>query len=202
MSVVITLFEEINNHLMQDDIPSIYFNKIEHNSFYEDHPFTMLVNLKKTEQSLIHHPEGNVWNHTMMVVDEAAKVKLKASDARVFMWAALLHDIGKFDTTINKKGKITSYNHDKVGAEMVSEFFKPFNEEIEFVKAVTSLVRWHMQVLFVIKSMPFAEVSNMKKQVSIDDIALLGMCDRLGRTGADKRAEQKNIELFLKKMKR
>lgn len=32
----------------------------------------MLYNLKETEQSKVHHPEGNVWNHVLLVVDEAA----------------------------------------------------------------------------------------------------------------------------------
>lgn len=65
----------------------------------------MLHRLKGTEQSLLHHPEGDVWNHTLLVVDEAANVKNKSTDAAVFMWAALLHDIGKPDTT-TKPGKV------------------------------------------------------------------------------------------------
>ena len=35
----------------------------------------------------------------------------------------------------------------------------------------------------------------------ITDIALLGYCDRMGRKGADKQEEQKNIEMFYKKCK-
>ena len=34
-----------------------------------------LLILQNTEQNLKYHPEGNVWNHVMQVIDTAAKVK-------------------------------------------------------------------------------------------------------------------------------
>ncbi len=71
-----------------------------------------------TGQSPQHHPEGSVWNHTLLVVDEAAKIKEQSADPRTFMWAALLHDLGKPSTTMRRKSKITSYDHDKVGAQL------------------------------------------------------------------------------------
>ncbi len=40
------------------------------------------------------------------------------------MWAALLHDIGKAETTKNENGKITAYNHDKTGALQAEDFLK------------------------------------------------------------------------------
>jgi putative nucleotidyltransferase with HDIG domain len=49
----------------------------------------------------------------LLVVDEAAKRKAYSTDQRVFMWAALLHDIGKPASTRLRKGRITAYNHDK-----------------------------------------------------------------------------------------
>ena len=74
------------------------------------------------------------------------------------MWGALLHDLGKAPTTKIRKGKITSYDHDKVGAELCREFLEVFTDDEEFIKQVTALVRWHMQTLFVIKNLPFADV--------------------------------------------
>ncbi|MFZ2540100.1 MAG: HDIG domain-containing metalloprotein [Oscillospiraceae bacterium] len=196
-----TLFEEIDKHLLQDDMPSIFLQSLLTQGKLNQPPFTVLLDLQKAEQSLKYHPEGNVWNHTMLVVDEAAKRKQNASDKRVFLWAALLHDIGKPSTTKNKKGKITSYDHDKIGSELVAEFFSYFNEDDEFVKAVSSLVRWHMQILFVVNRLPFAEIETMKKQAKIDEVALLGTCDRLGRLGADKEKELEIIKQFLEKCK-
>ncbi len=191
------LFMVMDKHLLEDTKPSEYFEKLDETEFYSEYPFTMLSNLKNTQQSPTHHPEGNVWNHTMLVIDAAALTKMKSSDVRVFMWAALLHDIGKPDTTRNRKGKITSYDHDKLGAEMTIKFLEQFNEDKAFIEKVAALVRWHMQILFVVKSLPFADVKSMKEQTSVYDVALLGLCDRLGRLGADRKREEENIRIFL-----
>lgn len=195
----IELFEEMQAHLLTDDAPSVYFNRISEKEFFKEYPFSMLSRLKEVPQSPKHHPEGNVWNHTMLVVDEAARKKEKSSNPCVFMWAALLHDIGKADTTNHDKGRITAYNHEKVGAEQAEEFLKDFIEEKTMVRQITALIRWHMQILFVVKSMQFADIKNMIKEIDAEEIALLGYCDRMGRLNADRKAENENLNLFLKK---
>ena len=199
------IFQSMNEHLLLDEKPSGYFESLNASKIYTEYPFTTLGRLRETQQSPIHHPEGNVWNHTMLVIDEAAKVKSKSSDSRAFMWAALLHDIGKPDTTRIRKGKITSYEHDKLGAKMSKEFLEQFKSNVEnnvddkFIEKVAALVRWHMQILFVVKSLPFADINRMKEQAPVCDIALLGLCDRLGRTGANREEEEENIRIFLEK---
>ncbi len=160
----------------------------------------MINRLKETEQSKVHHKEGNVFNHTMLVVDEAAKVKEKAKDKSAFMWAALLHDIGKPDTTRVRKGKITSYEHDKVGAKLTRDFLVYFECEESFVSHVQNLVLYHMHILYVLKDLPFSDIKNMMKDVDINELALLGLCDRVGRFGGDRKAEEENIQIFLNKL--
>jgi putative nucleotidyltransferase with HDIG domain len=195
----VALFRTIDKHLIEDAKPSDFLNTlVELDEFYQ-HPFTMLSNLKNTEQSAQYHPEGNVWNHTLMVVDQAANVKNNSTHSRTFMWSALLHDIGKPDTTRIRKGKITSYDHDRVGAKMAEEFLSVFDQKREFIDKVVALVRWHMQILFVVKELPFAQIDSMKQQADIHDIALLGFCDRMGRLGVDETQEKENINVFLQK---
>lgn len=193
------LFEDIDLHLQQDEMPSVYLNKISKNPFFIIPPLDQLSKLRQTEQSPIHHPEGNVWNHTMLVLDEAAKRKAQSKNARAFMWAALLHDIGKPPTFKNQNGKITAYNHDKVGAEMAAGFLREFQQEESFIQQVASLVRWHMQILFVVNNLPFAELNAMKQQADLEEVALIGLCDRLGRTGANLQQEEATIRTFLQK---
>jgi len=195
------IFSEITEHLLNDASPSEYFNKISHEPFFDKYPLEMLQKLKSAEQTPKYHPEGNVWNHTMMVLDEAAKVKNKSKNEKIFMWAALLHDIGKPSTTKIRNGKITSYEHDIAGERLAAEFLKEFTSNEQFINGVTSLVRWHMQILFVVKDLPFADIYSMKKQSDVNEIALLGLCDRLGRIGADRRKEEENIRIFLEKCK-
>jgi putative nucleotidyltransferase with HDIG domain len=193
------LLYEINNHLLMDDKPSEFFNSIADTTIFREHPFYMIYNMKYAEQSPVYHPEGNVWNHTMMVIDYAAKEKHKSKNEKVFMWAALLHDIGKPDTTKKRKGKITSYDHEKVGAVMAVEFLNQFTTDQKFIHRVEHLIRWHMQILHVVKDNGFADIKNMKEETDIEEVALLGFCDRLGRKGSDIGKEKQNIHVFLQK---
>jgi putative nucleotidyltransferase with HDIG domain len=192
------LFNEIDDHLLGDAKPSQYLQNLNDPTFETTHPFTMLSRLKGIKQSPQHHPEGSVWNHTLLVLDEAAARKDQATDSRVFMWAALLHDVGKAATTKIRKGKITAYDHDKAGAQMSREFLQELEDE-PFISEVAVLVRWHMQILYVTKNMHFANLDTMRKETNVRDVALLGLCDRLGRLGADKLSEMKAINDFLRK---
>lgn len=190
------LFQDIEFHLMNDHKPSQYLNKIVDTPLFRNYPFDYLYFLKGLEQSPKFHPEGDVWTHTMLVVNEAAKVKQKSTDAKTFMWSALLHDIGKSKTTKMRKGRITSYDHDKVGATLTQEFLKEFTDDTEFIQSVVNLVRYHMHILYITRQLPFADKKGLKSQKNIQDIALLGWCDRMGRLNADPVLERKNIELF------
>lgn len=175
------IFLEIENHLLNDDKPSIYLDQAVKNCMFDNYPLSMIKELKEVKQNPKFHPEGNVFIHTMMVVDEGAKHRNKSLNKRAFMWALLLHDIGKKPTTRVRNGKLTSYDHDKVGENMAKEFLKYFNEDDNFVKEVTSLVRWHMQSLFVNKGSKFQNIDGMLKDVDVNEISLVTLADRLGR---------------------
>lgn len=200
MNDIQAFFDEINEHLMKDKKPSEYLNHSRKKPEMRSFPFIYLSRLEDVEQSPVHHPEGNAWIHTLLVVDQAAARRDRSENPRVFMWAALLHDIGKAVTTRLRKGRITAYDHDKAGKKLAVEFLKACGQEEDFIRAVSAMVRWHMQMLFVIKGLPFAEIEKMKSQVSIREVGLLALCDRLGRTGElDVSREEENIRLFMEK---
>ncbi|HWR23862.1 MAG TPA: HD domain-containing protein [Feifaniaceae bacterium] len=193
------LYWETGRHLLHDTAPSAYLEEVSNAPAFQRHPFCMLHRLKSTEQSPIHHPEGSVWNHTLLVVDFAAQARAQSRDPAAFMWAALLHDIGKPGTTKNRKGKITSYDHDKLGEKLGREFLETFTEDHAFIRRVCALIRYHMQILFVVNDLPFADISGMLRSADIEEVALLGLCDRLGRTNGDREKEEAVIALFLRK---
>ncbi|ABS41183.1 HD domain-containing protein [Clostridium botulinum] len=196
------VFKDIDEHILKDEKPSNYINKLYEEGKLEEYPFDMLTILRKIDQSPKYHPEGSVWNHIMMVLDNGAKERDKSENERIFMWACLLHDIGKGTTTKIRKGRITSYNHDKEGERLSIKFLKCFTGDEEFIKEVSKLVRWHMQPLFVNKNLPFKDIESMVKEVSIKEIALISLCDRLGRGGMSegkKEEEIKAIDLFIEK---
>ncbi len=190
------LFHTIEEHLLYDEKPSLFLKELFEQDKSKKIPFSFIGKLKHIEQSPVHHPEGSVWNHTMLVVDYAATLRLESKEPKVLMWAALLHDIGKTTTTKIRKGKITSYNHDKVGAELASDFLNYFTLEADFKSKVVNLVRYHMHILYVIKNLPFQNRYELIRATDLDELALLGFADRMGRLHVKEDEVRKDIETF------
>lgn len=193
------LFKEIERHLLMDEKPSLFLNKIKNEGKLDKEPFSILKNLENMQQSPKHHPEGNVWIHTMMVVDEGAKHREKVNDKRAFMWCLLLHDIGKVKTTKLRKGRWTSYDHDKVGEEEGMLFLNNFIEDYDFKNKVSKMIRYHMHLLYIMNKLPFADMKGLKKNVDINDISYVFLSDRFGRgnlTKADKAQVEEEVNKF------
>lgn len=187
------IFLEIEKHLLNDEKPSLFLTKMKDKKLFNSYPFSMIGDLEEVQQNPKYHPEGNVFIHTMMVVDEGAKNRDKSNDKRAFMWALLLHDIGKKPTTRMIKGRLTSYDHDKVGEKMAVKFLEYFDMDNDFIERVTGLVKWHMQSLFVTKDSRFQNIDDMLKDVDTDEIVLVALSDRLGRGGLDKEGINETI---------
>lgn len=195
------IFLDIENHLLNDKKPSLYLEKLLEEGVLDKYPFSVIGDLKTVEQNPKYHPEGNVFNHTMMVVDEGAQSREKSHNKRAFMWTLLLHDIGKKPTTKMRKGKLTSYNHDAVGKDMARKFLEYFNEDERFIEEVTGLVKWHMQSLFVAKNSRFKNVGEMLNDVDKNEIVLVAMADRLGR-GRQSKLEREETMNDIRKFKK
>ncbi len=63
------------------------------------------------------HPEGDVWMHTLMVIDEARRRidDLPRSAKVAVMLGAVCHDFGKPATTAFIDGRIRSHDHEEAG---------------------------------------------------------------------------------------
>lgn len=193
------LFNEISNHLINDEKPSVYLSEITNDKKYNIEPINKIFKLQKIDQNPKFHPEGNVLNHVFMVVDRASKYKDKSSNPLAFMWAALLHDIGKLTTTRVRKGRITSYDHDIEGEYISKEIMDKLSNDEEFKYIISKLVRYHMQPLFFDKDLPFFMCEDMLRDIDYKEVALLSSCDRLGRgsmSSEDEEEELKKIEKF------
>jgi tRNA nucleotidyltransferase (CCA-adding enzyme) len=96
-------------------------------------------------QDPLWHPEGNVWEHTLLVVDEAAALRRgEEEDDLVLLLGALCHDLGKPATTIEVDGRIRSPEHEDVGAGVTRSFLARLRASGELSTRVEALVRDHL----------------------------------------------------------
>ena len=171
---------EIQKELIICEKPSSYLEEIKDS--LRNTPLDALLILQNTEQNLKYHPEGNVWNHVMQVIDTAAKVKEFANDKESLMMGALLHDVGKGPTTKkNKQGRWISYNHDVEGVKLAEKILDYYNYENDEKSKILNLIKYHMHHLYIIQDLPFAKTKEMIKDVDLNDMILLFISDRLGR---------------------
>lgn len=98
------------------------------------------------------HPEGDVGTHTMLVLNEAARVAERDGlddDARaVLVFAALCHDFAKPATTQlrERDGKMrwSSWGHEPAGGPMAREFLRRIHIKESIVEQVVPLVENHL----------------------------------------------------------
>ena len=135
------------------------------------------------------HPEGCVWTHTLMVVDEAAKLRVgEEKNDLVLMFGALCHDFGKPETTIWKDGHWRSPAHDVLGMQPTEKFLRRLTDEASLIEKVTVLVREHLRPSMLYndreKVTPGA-IQRLALRVSIPELLLVAEADHFGRTTDD-----------------
>ena len=135
------------------------------------------------------HPEGCVWTHTLMVVDEAAKLRVgEEKNDLVLMFGALCHDFGKPETTIWKDGHWRSPAHDVLGMQPTEKFLRRLTDEASLIEKVTVLVREHLRPSMLYndreKVTPGA-IRRLALRVSIPELLLVAEADHFGRTTED-----------------
>jgi len=103
------------------------------------------------EQSPEYHPEGSVFEHLRLMLEQ-----LPADAGESLPWAVLLHDIAKPVTAEREAatGKIHFYGHEKVGAEMAEKILQRLKFPNRQTEEIVTCVRHHMQ---------FKDVRQMRK---------------------------------------
>ena len=177
----INIFKEIEYSFDREENISNFLNKLKDTVEFKESNFKVLGELVNIPQEPKYHPEGSVWNHLCMVIDGASIAKEFTLNKREFMWGALLHDVGKITTTVKRKGRWTSYNHDIEGYNIVKDLLIKETGDAEFTDKVAKLVRFHMHHIYILKNLPFGNIDELIKINNINDIILLFACDKLGR---------------------
>ncbi|HWX24043.1 MAG TPA: HD domain-containing protein [Vicinamibacteria bacterium] len=88
-----------------------------------------LVPLEATAQDPEWHPEGDVFTHTLLAIDQAAGLiaELDRPRALAVMLAALCHDLGKPATTKFEDGRIRSRGHEEAGLQPTEALLDRWN---------------------------------------------------------------------------
>lgn len=159
--------------------------------FHQLHP--ELPPLAQTAQEPEWHPEGDVWVHTMMCVDVAARVirreRLYEEDAWTVMLAVLCHDLGKPATTCFEEGRIRSRGHEEAGREPTSSFLRSIAVDHDTIKKVVNLVAHHLTPSMFyhleVKGQPVKDgalraLARRLHPATIEDLALVSECDYCG----------------------
>ena len=136
--------EELRKALLKADKPSIFFEEMRRMDQLEVW-FPELAETIDLEQDPVFHPEGDVWTHTMEVIDRAAAFRDRVSEPFRFMLLALTHDLGKIVTTEEKNGRIHAYEHETKGLPLVESFVRRIINENDVIDYVLNMVPLHMK---------------------------------------------------------
>jgi tRNA nucleotidyltransferase (CCA-adding enzyme) len=138
------------------------------------------------------HPEGDVWVHTLMVVDQArARVDdLPRGPAAAMMLGALCHDLGKPETTAVSDGRIRSLGHEEAGVAPATRFLDRLNVQsldgYDVRHAVLGLVAHHLKPSAFKKSTtPVSDGAfrRLAQKVDLELLARFAKADCHGRSG-------------------
>ncbi len=175
------VMEELKKALLSAPTPSVFFEqlrKMDQLSCW----FPEVTALIGVEQDPSFHPEGDVWTHTMTVLDEAAKLRPEAKQPLPFMLSALCHDFGKPFTTEFINGKIHAYHHETEGLGPTSALIDRLTSERRLKKYVLNMVELHMRpnLLITRKSGEKAYMKTFDLSCEPEDLLLLAKADFLG----------------------
>lgn len=135
---------EIKKALLKAEKPSKFFEVLREMNQLEVW-FPELSALRGVPQNPKHHAEGDVWTHTMMVIDEAASFRDAVSNPFGFMLAAVTHDFGKAICTEVVKGELHAYEHESKGLPLIKRFLERITGETKLIEYVLNLAELHMQ---------------------------------------------------------
>jgi len=192
------VWEEFKKLLLKAKKPSIGFKLMRELGILKYFP--ELQALIGIEQEPTYHSEGDVWTHTLMVVEEMAK--LRGDDEFLnlkLMLAALCHDFGKPYTTKVIDGKIRALGHEEAGIEPTITFLHRLTNHKELIESVSKLVKYHLRVMQLYKSKAKnGAIKRLATKIDIKTLEKLSRADYFGRGGV-KEQNFKAGEWILKK---
>ena len=132
--------------------------------------------MKGVEQSPDYHPEGDVFQHTMLLLDHLQ------SPTEALAYGCLLHDVAKPLCARRDGDRLTFYGHTEKGAEIAEEILKRLKRSRATWERVVYLVRNHLRHT----QAPKMRLSTLKRflgEENIDELLELTRIDALAANG-------------------
>jgi tRNA nucleotidyltransferase (CCA-adding enzyme) len=137
------------------------------------------------------HPEGDVWTHTLMVIDMARTLNADLDRPRLLtvMLGAVCHDLGKPSTTAFMDGRIRSLGHEEAGVPPTHSVLDRLNvhtiDGFDVRTQVVGLVAHHLKPGMFRKAEQVGDSAfrRLAQKVDLELLARLARADCLGRTG-------------------
>jgi tRNA nucleotidyltransferase (CCA-adding enzyme) len=149
--------------------------------------FPEVYRLKTALEARRWHPEGDAYEHTMLVLTQAAE--LVPPDCLDVMLACLVHDFGKGITPRDRLPK--HYGHDVKGVSVVETFCNRLTVPVKMRDAAMAATRYHMYMhkLRDLNTKTFVKMfddmgaKNDPRKVTV--LYWVGVCDHRGRLGSE-----------------
>ena len=143
------------------------------------------------EQEPEWHPEGDVWTHTLMVIDQARALNRDLDRPRMLalMLGAMCHDLGKPATTSVIDGRIRSLDHEEQGVPPTLGLLDRLNihtiDGYDVRGQVVGLVAQHLKPGMFHKADTVGDGAfrRLALKVDLELLARVARADCLGRTG-------------------
>lgn len=138
------------------------------------------------------HPEGDVWVHTLMVIDQA---RMKIDDLEhpqriAVMLGAVCHDLGKPPTTAFSDGRIRSIDHEQAGVAPATAVLDRLNVHtiggFDVRKQVLGITAHHLKPgMFGMSKTPVSDGAfrRLAQKVDLELLARVAKADCMGRGG-------------------
>ena len=169
------VFEELKKALATDK-PSIFFEVLRKADVLDAH-FKEINDLIGVLQPEKYHPEGDAYNHTMLVLDYVSQ---NTKDLSIW-FSALVHDLGKGLTP--KKEYPHHYGHEDKGVTLVGTLGNRIGAKNEWIKAGKVACREHMRGGIFYKMKPSTKVDFIervsKTKLGLDGLQLIVNADKL-----------------------
>lgn len=168
------VFNEFKKGL-ESDKPSVFFQVLREADVLNMH-FKEIYNLIGKTQPEIYHPEGDSYNHTMIVLDNSTRLTNKVE----IRYSCLVHDLGKGTTPFEMLPH--HYGHEDRGEELVQEMGKRLKVPSLWTKCGKIAAKEHMRGgkfndMTSKKKVDFIEKVN-KSKLGLEGMKIVVMWDR------------------------